>query len=109
MKPHLERELLNFLLWLTPCGEVNPGPSLEVIGKEARRINRKILKATHCRNENALFLVITPEAVRRMYKGPRYHRGWPRPRLDINWLVSILTEAIGAYARIAQSMKGRSR
>ena len=44
MTRSLERQVCDFILWLTPCGEVNPGPSLDVIGWEARKLNRKIIR-----------------------------------------------------------------
>jgi len=39
----LEREICDFILWLTPCGEVEPAPTIETIGREARKLNKKIL------------------------------------------------------------------
>jgi len=39
----LEKEIRDFILWLTPCGQVNPSPQVKIIGLEARKINRKII------------------------------------------------------------------
>lgn len=38
----LRSEIEEFILWLTPCGEVEPGPTLKTIGHWARKLNRKI-------------------------------------------------------------------
>lgn len=39
----LAKELCDFVLWLTPCGEVEPAPSPFVIGIAARKLNRRII------------------------------------------------------------------
>lgn len=38
----LEREVIDFILWLTPCGEVTENPTVETIGKAARKLYKKI-------------------------------------------------------------------
>ena len=38
----LEKELIDFILWLTPCGEVSEPPTHETIGKEAGKLFKKI-------------------------------------------------------------------
>lgn len=40
----LERDVVEFILWLTPCGEVKPSPSVETIGNAARKLNRRIIR-----------------------------------------------------------------
>lgn len=42
LSPKLEREVVAFVLWLTPCGQVHPGPSLKLIGWTARNLLKKI-------------------------------------------------------------------
>jgi hypothetical protein len=39
----LEKEMVEFISWLTPCGQVKPSPSVKVIGREARRLYKKII------------------------------------------------------------------
>ena len=42
MTQQLAREIIEFVLWLTPCGECEPGPTIKTIGREARKVYRKI-------------------------------------------------------------------
>jgi hypothetical protein len=39
-----EKELLEFLQWLTPCGQVEPPPTIEQIGLAARILCKKIAR-----------------------------------------------------------------
>lgn len=50
----LEREVVDFVLWLTPCGEVTENPTVETIGKAARKLYKKIKKHEA---ENSSFII----------------------------------------------------
>lgn len=43
---NLKTDIMEFLLWLTPCGQISPGSKrkmLKRIGKDARRLVKRIL------------------------------------------------------------------
>jgi hypothetical protein len=39
----VEVDLIEFILWLTPCGQVTPAPKHELIGKKARNLLKRII------------------------------------------------------------------
>lgn len=48
MKPKtqsLAERVFNFVLWLTPCGQTEPGPSLKLIGERARELLPELTEA----------------------------------------------------------------
>jgi len=40
--PDMQNEIIDFVRWLTPCGQVTPSPKIDVIGKAARELSKKI-------------------------------------------------------------------
>jgi hypothetical protein len=43
----LEKDVIEFILWLTPCGEVTENPTPKTIGNWARKLNRRIIRNGH--------------------------------------------------------------